>query len=438
MIAGMLPVVRLKAGSPFEKFLDRMIESGFGEKEENKKDPVQQLEENYPPTHEVVSSFSLMKNNESIPVHSFCVDPEGNLLVACGIHSITFDMQVEMTIETETGKEITAPTEIRVFSPEGKLLESISTVIIPLAMNTAPDGTLYIASRESIQQIDRQGRVLQLAENPLLSDREKLFDLCRKQAEKIIKGYVINYRHMVESNKALLKSLTARPEDERSEFQKKHIERAEKELEVLEKKIKEEGEKAFKVYGSLEKLTLQILSSRLNVAGLAVSEGSVFVSVPGEKQNEYSIWKMSRELKNPVEIITGLSGYCGQMDIQVRSDALWIAENGKHQVCRYSFEGELLSSFGQKGSILPEGFGEMYNPMNIQIDSQGNILTSETSTGLIKKFSREGQFISFVGKVDVDRGCFRSAIGFSPDEKKIYYLNILNRTVDVLSPREAP
>jgi len=59
------------------------------------------------------------------------------------------------------------------------------------------------------------------------------------------------------------------------------------------------------------------------------------------------------DLKNAKEILSGVGGCCGQMDIQVHGADLLVAENTKHQFARYDREGKRLGGWGGRARRSP-------------------------------------------------------------------------------------
>ena len=96
-------------------------------------------------------------------VHTFCLDPEGNVLLGCGgvRQEITGDEKTEV-IKTHRD-----PTELRRYTPEGKLLKAWKVATEPQAICVLPDGTIFVAGDGKLLKLDAEGK--QLAEAPLPS-----------------------------------------------------------------------------------------------------------------------------------------------------------------------------------------------------------------------------------------------------------------------------
>ena len=72
-----------------------------------------------------------------------------------------------------------------------------------------------------------------------------------------------------------------------------------------------------------------MLTQKLGVTALAVTERDLFLSCNAIQGHGYSVWRTDHDFSNAVEIIASVPGCCGQMDIQAQGDKLFVAENGR-------------------------------------------------------------------------------------------------------------
>ena len=92
----------------------------------------------------------------------------------------------------------------------------------------------------------------------------------------------------------------------------------------------------------------------------------------------YAVWRTDQAFANPKQIVKGLSGCCGQMDIQAVGDDVFVAENSRHRIVRYNRDGEEVGKFGKTDREgLGEGFGGCCNPMNLCFTVDGGLLAAE-------------------------------------------------------------
>lgn len=138
------------------------------------------------------------------------------------------------------------------------------------------------------------------------------------------------------------------------------------------------------------------LGERAFVRSVAVSGEDVFVGDFGSKM----VWRFdgSGTLRGQIGTADKSRGYLGfilpspYFDVAVGPDgSLWAVNTGRRRVERYSFEGELLGSWG-KESMGIEGFCGCCNPTHIAIRGDGSFVTSEKGLPRVKIYNSEGEF----------------------------------------------
>jgi hypothetical protein len=80
---------------------------------------------------------------------------------------------------------------------------------------------------------------------------------------------------------------------------------------------------------------------------VAVTAEHVFLVTNQEVGHGFAIWRCTADLAEPVRIVEGLAGCCGQMDVQAVEGGLAIAENSRHHVRLVDFDGEEIRTFGE-------------------------------------------------------------------------------------------
>ena len=154
-----------------------------------------------------------------------------------------------------------------------------------------------------------------------------------------------------------------------------------------------------------------------------------------------SFHRFNRDLTNPKKIIDRQYGCCGHIDIEIRDGEFIVAENSRHRVNRFTFDGEQLGTWGKRDRTNIEGFAACCNPCNTDFASGGVLYTAESGVGRVKKFSAEGEYLGFVGYVDTtkfDRGSRLAAqscyipIEVSKDESRIYVMDVRAHFIRVL------
>ncbi len=178
------------------------------------------------------------------------------------------------------------------------------------------------------------------------------------------------------------------------------------------------------------------LSRLMRSTGLSVTGQDVFVSCPVSKGYGYTIYRLNHDLEEAKAVLEDVGGCCGQLDIQSDGTHLIVAENTAFQVGIYDRDGTRLKGFGKRSREDDEGFGSCCNPMNVRCCANGEILTAESSIGHIKRFSKEGEFLGFVGTASIGGGCKHVAIGFDSSRNWHYMMNVDRSHVAVLVPKD--
>jgi hypothetical protein len=304
-------------------------------------------------------------------VHTFCLDQDGNLLVGCGgTREITEVKDGKPATRTESD-----PRELRVYSPEGRLLKTLKVETEPQAVCVLPDGTIFVGGEGKLLKLDGEGKVL--AQAPLPSLQEK------KPAKN------------------------------------------------------GEGKTESKTGDDANAPALEAARQRLRrvVTGLAVTDTEVFVATLGSQGWGYSVWRLDHDFQQPKEVITGLTGCCGQMDVQAAAGDLWIPENGRHRVSRYDREGKKLADFGKQDRKAADGFGGCCEPKNLSIGPGGDVFTAESGEPVVvKRFSPDGKFRGVVALPKYKTGCVRVCVAAAQDGR-IFILNPGEGAIHVFGDR---
>jgi hypothetical protein len=235
-------------------------------------------------------------------------------------------------------------------------------------------------------------------------------------------------REQLERLVASKAELEAVSEDDRTPRQKAELARATMMVKSYEAML-----------GRLEKTTGGAVDTGLAKARaihrVAASRDHLFLVAHEPAGYGFGVWRCGRDFADPEKIIDGLSGCCGQMDVQVIGNELVIAENSRNRVAVYGLDGEPLRTFGEASRAdIRKGFGGCCNPMNACAGPDGSLLLAE-SNGLVKQFAPDGTLTEILGVADVQSGCKNSSIGLSADGSRLYYLDIQKGRVLVMEKK---
>lgn len=285
---------------------------------------------------------------------NFCLNAEGNILACYG-------------------------DSIRVYSPAGKLLNTLSLEIKPGAICVAKDGSIFAAGDGRVLKLDSAGKVLASAASPVANEPVVI----TKELEEMLKQ-------------------SGRPLKEEIELMRASLERR-----------------------------------RADVTGLAVTERDVFMAVGAPDDFTYRVYRFDHALQNPKKVVEKLRGCCSQMDIQAHDGNLWIPHNARHAVESRDREGKQLSKFGNAGKVKASDFGGCCEPKNMRVLPNGDILAAESGPPTcIKRFSSDGKFLGVVAVVPDSKGdCVRVTVALSPDGKRYYMLDTTRDAIRVFGSK---
>lgn len=312
---------------------------------------------------------------------------------------------------------------------QGEIIRTVELPFRPAAVNAAPDGTLYVVGAGKIASFAADGSHLATADSPhvaeLIKDRARFEQDIRTRREQEL----TSLRESITSTEENIKVLQEKPEDQRTQDEKNELAMYQESANSLRTYIAQQERQSMEAYIEANLATLR------EVYRVAASDDELFVVARQAGGYGFTIWRMNRDLTDAKQIIEGLAGCCGQMDVQIHDGVLFVAENAQHRVGQYDRDGKQLLTFGRanRADVLA-GFGGCCNPMNTCFTAQGDVLTSE-SNGVVKRFRKDGQFVEIVGIAKIDDGCKNSSIAVSSDGSRLYYLDVHKGRLLVLSGR---
>jgi hypothetical protein len=403
------------AGKPAEpaKFVKPLVELG-GEPAPSKNDkPAGEA------THRQVKEIVVKGAVSGTTLQTMCLDGDGNIvaLVAPSRYG---------NVPKSSG------SEVQVFSPDGEPLRKWKVSFVGQSINAAPDGSVLVAGGGRIARFDKSGKAVAEVELPQVAALLKDNDALRKQAEEQLK-------EEIESNEQMVKQFKDRKEQLVKKDTDGKITEAEKQqLQVLNMNLTMYEQMAAQTKKRTVHDVVASLTSRLRIVNaVTATDKDVYVVTGEPKGYGYAVWRMGHDFKDAKQVMGGLRGCCGQMDVQARGGELFVAENCSHAVGRYTRDGKKLGTFGKRGQEMEPGcFGGCCNPMNVCVRADGGVYTAE-SEGHVKLFDAKGEFVALVGTAQLKGGCKNVAVAASPDGEKVYFCDQPGSRIIVLAKKAA-
>ena len=145
-----------------------------------------------------------------------------------------------------------------------------------------------------------------------------------------------------------------------------------------------------------EKSIWQNLGSNALITSIAVTEQYVFAADAGNK----IVYKYDRSGKLLAMIGNNYLIPGPHFDLTAGKDStIWITDPGRHKVAGYDFTGNKKYEFGSSSADI-EGFQGCCNPVNIAVNADGDIITSEKGIPRIKEYTPEGVLKGVVANED--------------------------------------
>ncbi len=405
------------------------------------------------PSHEPADRIVLAEGPEPLAtVHTFTGTADGNLLVG----------------GTTGGPE--ARNVVRLLDPEGKPIGDWKLDFPPRALAVGRNGEVYAGGNGRLVKLDREGSVLATADAPNFAEwlaasqpppappkppaAVQPAEVEKKPAVKrpvtVKPAPQLQVKPKLEIRVKPKAELQIKPKAELPSKPKVTVQRA---APAVRRPSPDPAVKPTEGLQAAKPAKIAVLSepvppppspeeieqaarARSYVSGIAVTERDVFVAA--RVNTGFAVYRLGLDLKDPVKVLDGLRGCCGQMDIQAHDGDLFVAENCRFRVARYDREGKPVSEFGDRASLGPEGWGSCCNPMNTRFGPEGEVYVSESSVGRITRFTPDGKFLGVVGVVPGQSGCKHVPIVVSPDGGKVYFLDVGQNQIAVLARRSEP
>ncbi|HMP60199.1 MAG TPA: hypothetical protein PKD86_12685, partial [Gemmatales bacterium] len=319
-------------------------------------------------------------------------------------------------------------SEVHLYKADGTKVKEWTVSFPAQSINTSPEGTVFVAGSGKIAEFEAGGSLLREVELAHVAEALKDAQGLRQRAEQQLEAERKSLEAMTEQFKKQQADLEAKG-DKLTAQEKAQLQMVKANLKSFQEPLEEMKKRT--VDSVVRSLTVRLST----VNAVAVTEQDVFVATGEVKGFGYSVWRMNRQFKEPKQILSGLGGCCGQMDIQAGGGAVFVAENTRHRVGKYDRDGKRLASFGKRGRDGdPECFGSCCNPMNTRLLADGTLLTAE-SEGYVKRFSADGTYLGNVGTAKLQGGCKNVAVAAAPDGDVIYFCDQPGSRIIVLTKK---
>ena len=370
-------------------------------------------------THVQIGSIDICSADGTLGLNAFCLDSSGNILAAVGKSTNAYGPQEEDE-KLEAG--------VRVFNPAGEMLDYWPLTFTPQAIGYGDDEFVYVGGEGKLAKLDRSGKVLSVVDAPNLANREAMMEAARQQLVRSQEQAVKTYQQMIERLEERNAPLEAKSNDgELTEGESRRLDQNRKLIARYESVL--EAQQAREV----DESTIEaMIKSKSRISSISHAGENVFVACAASEGYGFEVWKMDSDFKNGKSIVQGLRGCCGQMDVQVNGQGLFVAENAGHRVVRYDLDGKEVGTFGKRDAKGTDGFGSCCNPMNLCFDGQDHVLTAESGTGRILKFDAEGKPLAMIGAAQITGGCKNVAVHATADLDKVYLLDLTGKKICVL------
>lgn len=370
-----------------------------------------------PTTHQQIGDVKVRSTDGKYMLQTIGIDSEGRILALAAAPK-SFGLPLKGV-----------SSEVQIYTPDGKPSGTVKVDFHANSVAGGPDGSIYVAGDGKVAKFDGKGKQIAVMELPHM--KELLADSggIRKRAEDQLKMQRDSFMQSTKQFKDRVKVLEDKKEEDRTDLEKRQL--------TQFRQILKSYEQTEKYYASLsvDSIIAQMTSRIRTINAITLSSHDVFIATGDTKGYGYSIWRMDHQFKNAKQILSGIGGCCGQMDIQTSGSDLLVAENTKHRFARYDRDGKLIGAAGKRGTGNElECFGGCCNPMNVCAASSGDVFTAE-SEGIIKRFSSKGDFLGVVATASMTGGCKNVAFAVTRDESRIYFLDLPGSRVLILAKK---
>jgi sugar lactone lactonase YvrE len=353
-------------------------------------------------THETSKIVDVKGETKGIKLQTLATGPDGMVYALLG--------------SDRYGAKVSSG-EVQVFDSTGEKVRGWKVDFQCQAINCASDGTVFVAGDGKLATFDAAGQVKSAPLDlpfiqRVLADAEAL----KKKAEEQKASEIQSYEEIVKDVEKQLEELKKKDEENLTKAEKQQIKQFEAMITNYKRTLEASKKKKPEDYVN------QIVSRVRIINSIAATEKDLYVVCGALQGYGYAVWRMDRNFENAKQVMSGLRGCCGQMDVQCCGDDLIVAQNCEHNVGRYDRDGKKLGTFGRRAGRdgSDDGFTGCCNPMNVRADADGRVYTAE-SEGIVRVFGKDGKAQGMLGSVKITGGCKNVAIALSKDGNTVFF-----------------
>jgi len=349
-------------------------------------------------------------------INAFCLDHDGHIVAATG----------------------NGPGRIVVADDTGAVLRGWDINVRPESISASADGSVLVGGEGRLFRFAADGTLLAESESPHMTALKLDKTAIRQQAVARLKA--MNGRSVLDTIPVYERMLT--------QLEKKAEEKdlnagEQRTLDLLPQMIAQLKERAAKetpkdpkaepAEEDIQKMVETLVRTKTKISSVSTNGTDVFVATPSLEGYGYDVWKTAHDFSDGAVIVTGLRGCCGQMDVQACENGIYVAENARHRVVYYDAKGTEAGQWGERDRTGVTGFTSCCNPMNVCFGPGGDVFTAESNTGRIKRFTAAGEFVSYVGDVELVPGCKNVSIAVSPKTDRVYMLDLTRNHIVLMT-----
>lgn len=378
-------------------------------------------------SHRQTRRIDIIDNDAGLRLTSFCLNKDGQIVALLGKSDGVYPAVAAFLPAQAAPKK---QSELRIMNSEGEVVTKFDLDFAASAVNVGPDGNIYVGGNGVVAKFDATGKELGRSDAPHLKALAQDDAALEARARETMAENIESLKQAMASMEEQKKTIAEKSEEDLTDEERQMKDIIEPTLEAYRTMIAQQ-EDPEQQKQQLEQTMSSLASRQRTINAVSVNDQYVFVTCAASKGYGYAVWRTDLNFENGQQIVDGLRGCCGQMDVQCCDDEVIVAENARHRVVRFDAEGKETIKFGKRSRDGEgEGFGSCCNPMNTRL--VGDQLYVAESDGTVKLFDRDGNFKEVIGRAKVEAGCKSSIVAADSTGDRVYYFDVHHSAICVL------